>query len=237
MRPVDFVLANAAVLLGAILQASTGLGAGLIIVPLLALVSLDFVPGPVVLASVALSGIMAIQGRREIQTRGLGLLSLFLCLGVVIGALSISAIPLQRAGIAFGTLVLIAVAVSIAMPNMQRTAPVVVAGSTFAGFMAAISGIGAPVLALMYQNEPPRVLRATLGMIFTISSTAILICLHFVGRFGLHEAWLGLWLMPGYVLGFLVAPPLARRLDRGNSRRAVLIISTLSAVMLIIRSF
>jgi hypothetical protein len=43
--------------------------------------------------------------------------------------------------------------------------------------------------------------------------------------------------MPGYVLGFLVAPPLARRLDRGNSRRAVLIISTLSAVMLIIRSF
>src|SRR5690348_10415595 len=57
LRVVDFVAANAAVLLGAILQASTGLGAGLIIVPLLALVSLDFVPGPVVLASVALSGI------------------------------------------------------------------------------------------------------------------------------------------------------------------------------------
>jgi hypothetical protein len=236
LRPLDFLLANAAVMLGAILQASTGLGAGLIIVPLLALVSLEFVPGPVVLASVALSGIMAIQGRREIQTKGLGLLSLFLCLGVVVGALSISAIPLQRAGIAFGALVLIAVAVSIAMPEMQRTAPVVAAGSTFAGFMAAISGIGAPILALLYQNEPPRVLRATLGMIFTISSTAILICLHFVGRFGLHEAWLGMWLAPGYVLGFLFAPPLARRLDRGNSRRAVLIISTLSAVMLIIRS-
>jgi hypothetical protein len=61
VRPVDFVLANAAVLLGANLQASTGLGAGLIIVPLLALVSLDFVPGRLVLASVALSGIMAIH--------------------------------------------------------------------------------------------------------------------------------------------------------------------------------
>jgi uncharacterized protein len=237
LRVIDLLLANAAVLLGAILQASTGLGAGLIIVPLLALVSLEFVPGPVVLASVALSGIMAIQGRREIQTKGLSLLSFFLCLGVVIGALSISAIPLQRAGIAFGTLVLIAVAVSIAMPNMRRTTPVVAAGSLFAGFMAAISGIGAPILALLYQNEPPRVLRATLGMIFTISSIAILICLQSVGRFGPHEAWLGLWLAPGYMLGFIFAPPLARRLDRGNSRRAVLIISTLSALMLIVRSF
>jgi uncharacterized membrane protein YfcA len=233
---IDFVAANAAVLLGAILQASTGLGAGLIIVPLLALVSLDFVPGPVVLASIALSGIMAIRGRREIQIAGLGLLAVFLFLGVVVGALSISAIPPQRAGIAFGTLVLIAVGISIAMPNMRRETTVVVAGGTFAGFMAAISGIGAPVLALLYQNEPPRVLRATLGMVFTLSSTAILICLHFVGRFGTHEAWLGLLLAPGYVLGFFVAMPIARALDRGNSRKAVLVISTLSAMLLIARS-
>lgn len=236
MRIIDFVAANAAVLLGAILQASTGLGAGLIIVPLLALVSLDFIPGPIVLASVALSGIMAIQGRRDIQTSGLGLLSIFLCVGVVIGALSISAIPLQKAGIAFGALVLIAVAISVAMPNMQRNGPVIAASGTFAGFMAALSGIGAPLLALLYQNEEPRVLRATLGMVFTISSTAILICLHFVGRFGAHEAWLGVWLAPGYVVGFLVAQPIARKLNKDNSRRAVLIISTISAVMLILRS-
>lgn len=236
MRVIDFAAANAAVLLGAILQASTGLGAGLIIVPLLALVSLDFIPGPIVLASVALSGIMALQGRRHIQTSGLGLLSIFLCVGVIIGALSISAIPLQRAGIAFGVLVLVAVAISVAMPNLKRNGPVIAASGTFAGFMAALSGIGAPLLALLYQNEEPPVLRATLGMVFTISSTAILVCLHFVGRFGLHEAWLGLWLAPGYVAGFVAAQPIARRLNRDSSRRAVLIISTLSAVMLIVRS-
>jgi uncharacterized protein len=236
MSAFHLLLANVAVLLGAILQASTGLGAGLIIVPLLALISLQFIPGPIVLASIALSGVMAIQGRREIQTQSLALLSFFLCAGIVIGALSISAIPLQRAGIAFGTLVLIAVAVSVAMPNLQRSGPVTAAGGVFAGFMAAISGIGAPLLAMLYQNEPPRVLRATLGVVFTISSVAILVCLHFVDRFGPHEAWLGVWLMPGYIVGFLVAPPLARTLDRGNSRRAVLIISTLSALMLIMRS-
>jgi uncharacterized membrane protein YfcA len=70
----SIIAANVAVMLGAILQASTGLGAGLIIVPLLALVSLAFVPGPLVLASMALSGLMAFQGRREIDGRGLPLL-------------------------------------------------------------------------------------------------------------------------------------------------------------------
>ncbi|HTU65301.1 MAG TPA: sulfite exporter TauE/SafE family protein [Steroidobacteraceae bacterium] len=236
MRIHEFFLANGAVLLGAILQASTGLGAGLIIVPLLALVSLKFIPGPIVLASMALSGIMAWQGRREIQTHRLSMLLVFLCAGVVIGALCISAIPLQRAGIAFGVLVLLAVAVSVAMPNMQRTMPMLVGGGLMSGFMAAISGIGAPILALLYQHETPVRLRATLGAVFTVSSTAILISLYFVGKFGAQEAMWGLLLMPGYILGFLFAPPIARVLDRGNSRAAVLFISTLSAIALIVRS-
>jgi uncharacterized membrane protein YfcA len=130
----------------------------------------------------------------------------------VIGAVSISAIPAQRAGIAFGVLVLVAVAVSAVMPQVRRTLPVAAGAGVMSGFMGAISGIGAPILALLYQHEPPRVLRATLGFIFFISSIAILVCLHFAGRFGWEETWLGSWLVPGYVLGFLIAPPIARSL-------------------------
>lgn len=232
----QIAVANLAVLLGAILQASTGLGAGLIIVPLLALVSLTFVPGPVVLASMALSTIMAYQGRREIDRVGMPLLLVFLFVGIALGALSISAIPPKRAGIAFGVLVLIAVAVSAAMPRLPRNFPVAAGTGVSAGFMGAISGIGSPILSLLYQHETARVLRATLGFIFTLSSIAILIGLYFAGRFGWTEAGLGFALMPGYLLGFFVSPPIARAMDRGNSRRAVLIISTLSAIGLIARS-
>ncbi|HEU5137011.1 MAG TPA: sulfite exporter TauE/SafE family protein [Steroidobacteraceae bacterium] len=236
MNATSIAAANLAVMLGAILQASTGLGSGLIIVPLLALVSLVFVPGPLVLASMALSGLMAYQGRREIDGRGLPMLLGFLFVGVALGALSIAAIPVQRAGIAFGVLVLVAVAVSAAIPRLRRTVPVAAGAGVLSGFMGAISGIGAPILALIYQHEEPRVLRATLGFIFFLSSIAILVCLHFAGRFGWQETWLGLWLVPGYVIGFLVAPPIARLLDRGNSRSAVLVISSLSAIVLIVRS-
>ena len=230
------VVANLAVMLGAVLQASTGLGAGLIIVPLLALVSLTFVPGPVVLASMALSTLMAWQGRREIDRVGMPMLLAFLFAGIALGALSISAIPPKRAGIAFGGLVLIAVAVSAMMPRLPRNLPVAAGAGVSAGFMGAISGIGSPILALIYQHETPRVLRATLGFIFTLSSIAILIGLYFAGRFGWTEVGLGFGLMPGYLLGFFVSPPIARALDRGNSRSAVLIISTLSALVLIVRS-
>ena len=48
------VVANGILAAGSVLQAATGLGAGLIVVPLLALISLEFVPGPVILAVLAL---------------------------------------------------------------------------------------------------------------------------------------------------------------------------------------
>src|SRR5688572_7325401 len=103
--------ASAAVLTGSVLQAATGLGAGLIIVPLLALVSLDFLPAPLILASMSLSSIMAWQGRRHIDRNGLGVIITGLLCGIVLGTLSISAIPASRAGLIFGLLVLAGVVV------------------------------------------------------------------------------------------------------------------------------
>jgi uncharacterized membrane protein YfcA len=42
-------------------------------------------------------------------------------------------------------------------------------------------------------------------------------------------------LLPGVVLGFAVAPILARRIDRRRARVAVLTISTLAALALLLR--
>ncbi|MGH8593728.1 MAG: sulfite exporter TauE/SafE family protein, partial [Gammaproteobacteria bacterium] len=69
---MDFTVGNLAasacvITLGAVLQASTGLGAGLIIVPLLGLISLELVPGPLIFASLALSFLMAYRGRNSIN--------------------------------------------------------------------------------------------------------------------------------------------------------------------------
>ena len=64
---LDFIAAGLVIALGSTLQASTGLGAGLIVVPLLALIHLEFVPGPVIFASLGLSLLMTLVGRDAIK--------------------------------------------------------------------------------------------------------------------------------------------------------------------------
>ena len=236
MTLLAFLAATGAVMLGAVLQAATGFGAGLIIVPLLALVSLEFLPAPLILASMSLSFVMAWQGRRHIVRDRLGFMLGGLLIGIVLGALSIASLPADRAGIVFGLLVLAAVAVSVVAPRPPRSPAVLVGAGTLSGFMGVISAIGAPVLTLIYQHEEGRALRATLGLLYFAGSVVMLICLHFAGRFDAREAMLGLWLVPGYAAGYLVAGPLARLLDRGHTRSAVLVISCLAAAALIARS-
>ena len=47
--------ATGVIAVGAVLQAATGMGTGILIVPLLALIDLSLVPGPAVVVSMALS--------------------------------------------------------------------------------------------------------------------------------------------------------------------------------------
>jgi len=231
-----FFAASGAVMLGAILQSATGFGAGLIIVPLLALVSLDFLPAPLILASMSLSALMTWQGRQHIARQGLAAVLIGLLIGIILGTLSISAIPPAKAGLFFGMLVLAAVLVSVIAPKPERNTPVALGAGALSGFMGVISAIGAPMLTLLYQHEEGRVLRATLGLLYFAGSVVMLISLGLVGRFGAHEAVLGLWLIPGYIAGYLFAAPVARLLDRGYTRSAVLVISVAAALALIARN-
>ncbi len=231
-----FAAAAGAITLGAVLQAATGLGAGLVIVPLLGLISLTLIPGPLIFASLALSFLMAWRGRNDIQFFNMKILMAGLVLGMLAGALSLAWIPLGDAGVLFGVLVLLAVAVTAAGRSVRLTPPTLIAAGTLSGFMGTTAAIGAPVLALLYQHEEGKTLRATLGFLYFVSSILMLACLGVAGHFGAREAVLGLYLVPGFVLGYFLAAPLAKLLDRGRTRTAVLLLATLSAIVLIVKS-
>ena len=51
----ELAMATTVIVVGAVLQAATGMGTGILIVPLLALIDLSLVPGPAVVVSMALS--------------------------------------------------------------------------------------------------------------------------------------------------------------------------------------
>jgi len=229
-------LAAIVIAVGAVLQAATGMGTGILIVPLLALIDLNLVPGPAVMASMALSLPMAWRGRRHIAYGDLKPLMAGLVAGCSVGALGLASIPAERVGVAFAVVILATVVVTsvgVRLPFNRRS---LVSVGVIAGVMGASSGVGAPPIALLYQHREGPELRPTLAFVYAASSVIIVVFLTLFGRFGLREIGLALVLVPGYILGYLLAAPLARILDGGYSRVAVLVLSTVSALALLIRS-
>ena len=230
------VLAILVMVLGSVLQAASGLGAGLVVVPLLSLIALDWVPGPCVAASLFLSGLMAYRGRGQWQRQHLGSMLLGLLAGITLGGILVAALPLTILGVLFGVLILGAVALSVAGLPLPFTAPAAGLAGALAGFMGTTAGIGAPVLALFYQRLTGAALRATLGLLYFVSSLVMLTALHLAGRFGLPEVGFALQLVPGVLAGYWLSPYLAGWLDRGRTRGAVLALSVASALALMVQS-
>ena len=232
----QFLAAVLAITLGAVMQAATGLGAGLIVVPLLALISLELVPGPVIFASLILSFLMAWGGREPINLSNIDKILLGLLAGMVAGAYGIAQLPLESLGLVFGLLIVLAVLASFAGLKVGLTPANLLTAGALSGFMGTTAAIGAPVLALLYQHEDGKTLRATLGLLYFVSSIAMLALLHIAGHFSLRELALGAYLIPGFLIGYFLAGKLARTLDQGYSRIAVLLISSVSAIVLIVKS-
>ena len=233
---LSLLVATAVLALGSVLQASTGMGTGILVVPLLALISLDLVPGPVITASLALTVPMTWYGRRHIAHRDLRPLLGGLLIGCVLGAYGMTSVPRDRLGVIFAVVILVAVAITSLGFRIPFTRRNLAAAGLLAGIMGSSSGAGAPPIALLYQHREGEELRPTLAFVYAASSLLILVLLRLTGQYGWHEVLLGLLLVPGYLLGYLIATPVARILDRGQARIAVLLISTLSAIILLVRS-
>jgi hypothetical protein len=136
----------------------------------------------------------------------------------------------------FGTFILAAIAISLRAPRFALTSKGYFAAGALSGVMGTSAGIGAPILALVFQHYSGERLRATLAVLYVISSVMMLGFLHLAGRFGEGELTSGLVLVPGFVLGYMASPKVAAMIDRGHARQAVLVVSAASACLLIGRS-
>jgi len=229
------VLATVVMAVGAALQAAVGIGLALLVVPLLALIDVRLIPGPMLLASVALAATMAYRGRAAIDRQALGLSLVGLCLGTAAGAWGLSLVAPQRLTKLFGGLILAAVLVSLVGTGVRVGRGALLAGGGAAGLMGTMVGIHGPPIALVFQNAEPAQARAMLGAFFAVGYAISVVALVAVGLFGRQELMLGLLLMPGVGVGYATAPWLARYLDRGRLRIFILAISGVSAIVLLVR--
>ncbi|ARE38344.1 hypothetical protein RGUI_0203 [Rhodovulum sp. P5] len=220
---------------GAIVQFGLGLGFGLVAAPLLALLDPGFVPVPTLLIGLATSSLAAWRERSAIVWPEVWTGTAGRAVGVALAALLLVRLPDRETfGLVFGAMTGLAVALSLAGLRLRFSRPRLVGTSLVSGIMGTITSVGAPPMAMIYQDRPGAEARPTLSAFFALGCVLSLTGLFWAGWFRLHDLALAALMVPGMLAGFAVSARLRGRFDR-RYRPALLTVSGLAALMLIVR--
>lgn len=236
MPIADLALAAAILSVACAIQAAVGFGANLIAAPVLVLINPEFVPGPLVGVGVVLTLLMVLREPERARTRHLVLALGGRIPGNVLGAVALLAVAEDDLSLLVGVIVLVAVALSASGLHIPPTDPAVFGAGVASGFSGTTASIGGPPMALLYQRETGPTLRGTLARLLFYGAVLSLVTLLVIGRYDGTDAVATLALLPGVALGWALSPPLARRLDRGYTRVAVLSLSAAAAVGAVVKA-
>jgi uncharacterized membrane protein YfcA len=231
-----FILINFILVLSSVLQMATGVTAGIIIVPFLAMISYTLIPVPIAFASLALTVMMAYKGRKSIDTKNMFQISIGMLLGILLSIFILKNIKFEYMGIVFGLFILISVFISIKVKSFTLNKKINYTGGLIAGIMGSMAAVGGQILALLFQNHPLESLKATLAFLYTLFSIVMLIMFYIFGEFSYTQFISGTYMMPGFIIGFLIAPIFSKYFNPKYSKTVVLSMAVLGAVILIVKS-
>lgn len=235
MSGAELALAALVVAAGACVQGVVGFGLGLVAAPLLALLDPELVPGPLLFVGVPLTVLVALRERGSLDLRGIRWAIVGRVPGTVAGSVAVAVLPHGPLVVMLGLVVLAAVVMSVGGWHVRPSSTTLVAAGLASGFMGTATSIGGPPMAMVYQRHTGPQLRSTLAAYFVFGAAFSLAMLALAGEFGATELRAGLLLLPGVVVGFTVSRLLARVLDRGYTRAAVLGCSAASSIALILQ--
>lgn len=239
--PVNAAQLSTAILLvtiGATIQGSVGIGLAVVAAPILLIISPAFVPGPMLIAAMLLTLLMAHRERSHTAWDEVAVGTVGRGLGMLPAAYALSLVPVTSHAydLVFAGLVLLGVGLSVSGWHFPLNLRNVFLSAIGSGFLSTFSAIGGPPMALVYQNASGPRIRSTLSAIFTIGTMISASGLWWAGRFGMSELLLGMLLIPAVLVGFALSRFTAAWLDQKRMRPAVLGISALSAIVIVVRA-
>ncbi|MFF5263613.1 sulfite exporter TauE/SafE family protein [Actinomadura viridis] len=237
MGSLDFLLVGGlAVLVGAIVQSSVGLGVGLVATPIVTMFFPSMMPGAILVAATVLPLATLAQEVRFADLKGLGWAFGGRLVGTPLGVWVVAAVPGRVLGTLVGVMVLAALGAGLWSGHVPRNPGTLTTAGLIAGTTGTASAIGGPPIALLYQREDGPKVRATLAVFFTGGALLSLATLAVAGQLPGEQVGAGLALTPFVLAGFLAAGPVRRYVDDGRMRTAILGVVGASAVTLIVRS-
>ena len=233
---VFLAVAGIAVLAGAAVQSSVGLGLGLVAAPVVAMLDPTLMPGTLLVLTAVLPLLTIGADWRHADLRGISWALAGRLVGTVAGVWVVALAAPETLGLAVGVGVLLAVAASLTAVRLRPTPATLGTAGVISGVMGTATSIGGPPVALVYQNEQGPRVRATLGCYFLAGVLLSLAALALGGQLGLRQVAAGVALLPFMVAGFLLSRPLRRVLDGARLRTALLAVVSVSGVTLILRA-
>ena len=224
------------VYVGAVMQAATGVGVGILSSPVLLLVDPDFIPAAVVVSVIPLSFSVAIADRSHIDRYGVTAALIGRVPGLVLGAIVVASISDTVLAVLVSTTVLLGVLVSVTTKRFTPTTTALVLAGFGSGFTGTAVGVGGPPIAMTYQHSDAVTMRATISFFFSVGSILTAIALVFAGELGLRQLQLVALLLPSILLGLTTARRYKSKLVGSAVRPIVLGLSAFSAVALLVRT-
>jgi len=231
-----FLFANFIIAISSILQMATGVSVGIIIVPILAMISFSLVPVPVVFASLALTLLMMYKGREHIDFKNSKEVSIGMILGISISVFILDKIHFDYLGLIFGSFILISVFISLRIKELKLGRSLNYSGGLIAGIMGTMAAVGGQVLALIFQNHKIESIKSTLAFLYTIFSIVMLGIFYYFDNFTYSQMISGLYLMPGFIIGFFISPIFSKYFKTEYSKSIILTMATVGAFILIFKS-
>jgi uncharacterized membrane protein YfcA len=209
------------------------MGLNIFAIPLLLLINPIFAPGPVLVASFALSFLALWRVPARVDQTELKYALIGLATGTALAGLVAALVDSSNLTRLLGAFVVLGVGFALSGWSAALNLRNLVAAGSGAGFLGTIAGVHAPPIALLYQGlEPDRVRGAILtfvgiGNLFSITALVI------VGRFGASHALPTILLTPDVLLRLWLAPSVARVIDARLLRLFVLLVSAMSGLLLL----
>lgn len=235
MTPVLLVVLAGLVFVGAVVQRSVGLGFGQVTAPPLAILWPELVPAVMVLLVIPLTLTMTVQHRRAVVVAELPPALIGQLGGTALGAGLLAVVEPGALSLLVGAMVVGAVALSVTSPPVPPGRGWVAVAGVASGAMSTTAATGGPPLALAYQRVTGPRLRGTLAPLFLLGNVMSLAGLAVVGRVGAPQLIAAGVMLPVLAGGTWAGARLARRLDAGRLRPAVLAVAGASGLVAVVR--
>lgn len=235
---VPWLICAVTVVFGTVVQRLSGAGYGMFAAPVMALVAPEWLPGTVVLVGFVVSAGSLLNARDAVEWRDLPPGFSGRVIGAAIAAyIAAAVIGTDALAIIVGCVVLFAVALTVlglSVPISGRS--LFIAGGA-SGLMGTLTGIGAPPMAILYANVETRRAAATQNAFYSFGTFVAIIALRIAGVLSVPQLAFAATLAPLVPIALWICRPLAKRFERRAIRPWALSIATLSALVLLARSF